>query len=203
MILHSIKNTRLGLLASILFLVSSCNPFNNCEKVNVDKNELEWINGISNRDTLVFKSNFGKIKQYIVENITSDYSSCNKIELSPYIYESLGLKMFPLSEPKSEDSTFSILLYEHYDSEEYKWAYKGINVFSYHVSIKDESNNALITDTIAINNSKIKTYYFERGVYEPIKSDMGSNMKSFHWSKKLGLVQFETAKNEIFKLVID
>ena len=190
--------------AFVFLIFFACNPFKDCNKVKVDENQLAWLESFKTRKNLRYKSDLGKIKKFKIKKKPEYYTECLKLSRGANIYQFLGYRMLPMSGSTKEDSIFSIDLHEYISTEDFDYSYKGITIFGYDVSFNDETNPKLRLDTLLLNETLVVvSYFFERGDGLNPQSPKGDYTKNFHWSKKYGLVRFETLKGEVFELVMD
>jgi hypothetical protein len=80
-------------LTSFVFIAlnlssTSCKNENDCIKVKLSALEKEWFVGYKNNDIIYFKNQNNEIDTFIVNTYDmEDFTSCNKFELGPYIYQ--------------------------------------------------------------------------------------------------------------------
>ena len=203
----------------ILILLSSCNWYSDCTKVEVSEELKEWSKAYNLDDTIVLKSNFNNYDSLLVTSIKSKYSPCNKFELGPNVYETLSLKLKSISisteldtckkQLKKEGSTLILSSRRNYDKE-----FIGVNTYNLHFanSACERKNSdsiincdKLVCLKIPYFKDSIFAYKYDtmnaRFFYHYINSEYPCAIKSFHWSKEHGLVQYETEEDEIYRLI--
>lgn len=180
----------------------SCNS--GCTKINVDNEELVWLAPFKTTKLLEYHSDNGDTLKFDVIEKPVFYTECLRLSHGPNVYQFLGYEMVLNNDSINENANFTIKLNEYHLTKDYDYSYKRMNVFGYHVLFSDYTNDYLNLDTVKIGKySNILTYFFNSNDSLNIRAPKGSYTKNFHWSKKYGLVRFETWEGEVFELVID
>lgn len=201
-----------------LFLsVSSCNWYSDCNKVSLSKEDGEWFNCCNLGDTIILKSNMENYDSLIVTVKKCEYSPCNKFELGINQYQSILITLkstnIKVNECKKQlmKNPF-IKFYSEASDEEYEKTYRAIEVYNLQFQSLSYTSDSLINyeETpvrlkIPYFKDSLYVYRFDdknsRSQYPYVNSKYPCAVKSFHWSTKYGLVQYETESGEIYELI--
>lgn len=199
-----------------LFLtLSSCNWSSDCNKIEISK---EWIDVYSVGDTIVLKSNLNNYDTLLVKTKDSSYSPCNKFELGSNQFQSMSMTLESMfnteldkckKQMKKERIILTLGARRVANNE-----FIGVNVYNLHFTnstCEYENNDSPVN---CENLIKLRTSYFEDTILTYkfdkrntqffngyINTEYHCAIKSFHWSKEHGLVQYETEENEVYSLI--
>lgn len=183
------KNTILTIFLSLLSI--SC-----CHKVDLTDSEKEWCHPYQQGQILVFKSNRNNFDTILVSRKEMFHTNkgCN-IGIGTAQNEGVQIDL----KPKACRTEFyceveiSIIKDENEDQ-----TLPFFRVFGLEYE-RNYNNSKLIEKTIPSLDRNYKAFYFEKGIN---CNGYGNNyLKSFYWSKKIGLLQYESTNGEIFKLI--
>lgn len=184
------------LTSSVLIFLSSCNY--GCIKTNLTHDEKDWFNVYLKSQIVVFESNLNRRDTFDITHIGESYSVCNRLELGEYQNHSLTLIMKP-RKCRTQNGYCSIDM-DFVKDVVNEACVKYFRVFDCAVGpreiSKDKEKQIQLKD-----GSSINAVYFESNTGDSDYSDYSSDIESFYWSKKQGLVRYTTLHGETFDLV--
>lgn len=204
----------------LALLINACNWSSECKKVKISHDLVEWANCYNEGDTIVLKSNLNNYDSLVVNSIKREYSPCNKFELGPNQYESMIVYFNSISKDVEEckqeliKNRFVMLKLgakKSYNNMEFKGFYVYNLKFDNFICKENESTDSTIS---CDNRSFISPPLFKDSIlsfkfddrnahsrYPYVNSEYPCAIKSFHWSKEYGLVQYETEDDEVYRLI--
>jgi len=203
----------------LLIAISSCNWYRDCKEIPIPKEDTEWFNCYSVGDTVVLKSNLNNYDTLVVITKEIEYTPCNKFELGPNQYQSMTIvlktmcgKVDKCRKELIEDKKHNFVMLGL--SNKYEKTYRGIDVYNLRfdnsICERETPDSIIYCDNIThlkipFFKDSIEVYkYDDKNAYSQypyVNSKYSCSVKTFHWSKQYGLVQYITENNEIFELI--
>ncbi|WP_343606269.1 hypothetical protein [Fluviicola sp.] len=190
------------LILSLAVLIFSCGVNSDCKRKLLTSREKNWFKNYQNGELRLYRNQFGKIDTFTVAIGPSEFSICNKIELSEYIYERQYLKLRAKNCYKqvASDCGFSISFFVDARGVTEKECAKKFRLFDLTSSeITDLSKLKEKKDTMLHFGESISSYHFDsfnaRDAYYGY-----TQFRSFDVSKKYGLIRYELKNGERFEL---
>lgn len=206
------KNIVVGI--GLLLTITSCNWYSDCNQVPLSKEDAEWFYCYNLGDTIVLKSNLGNYDSLMVTVKESEYSPCNKFELGPNQYQSMLIILESINVIEVECTKRLRSISASISVSKYVEPSRGIavyNLWSVSPKCEDEKTDSTMNCEnpvwlkIPYFKDSLFVYKFDdrnmRSQYPYVNSEYPCAVKSFHWSKEHGLVQYETEDNEVYELV--
>jgi len=179
-------------LLIILFLISSCDNFDNCNKMRMSSDIKSWCSiEFTEGEQYIMASKMGNRDTIKVIENSITFSTCNKFELGPNQYEKYSYTLLS-SNFNNQVNSASGVLYSM-GTNEYgtkKMVFRAFGMCYVSDSIDD---GKIIKENIKVSGFRdsIETYYFNRSNY---KLDGISHIQEFNWSKRYGLIRYKTEK---------
>lgn len=188
---------KIPLLFLILFIIMSCSgTYENCNQIKIERRKLLWIQGYNLNDQIVLKSDQGNFDTLELIEKSVGFSPCNKFELGPNQYESYNYTFlssnFKQVENKSAGLSYStddVL----YGKNKMMVSAFGLNWASSDLGI----DKKIYKETIKVQGvtDSIETMRFKSS---NCLSDV-PEIKYFNWSKRYGLVKYQTNSGETYE----
>lgn len=190
----------ISIFLPIILVLQSC-VFSDCKRVELTHDEKEWFNAYRTDDTLLFRSNLGKIDTLVVKSMSDSYTACNKFELGDYQYNEAGM-VLQSSNSHGLGSGHSKIFMNFTKSLQYDTLepcdkyFKVFDLFSERIGAMD----SIPSDTLQISglSNHLVTYLFKPGVYASDGDSGDQKIVSFNWSKEYGLVRYTIFTGEVY-----
>ena len=195
----------------LFFMLSSCNWGSDCNKIKLSDELVEWTDCYKVGDTIVLMSDIGNYDSLKVTSKESEYSPCNKFELGPNQYEYVHIILNSISinidECKNNMIKKTNVVLRLNVDKIYDKGFIGVDVYNFGSHHKTWESAPLLNTKLKIPylDDSIKVFEFDdrnaQSRYPYLNSEYPCAIKSFHWSKEDGLVQYETEEDEIYRLI--
>lgn len=206
MILNSHNKLGILLLALSIICYSCFSNSKDCDKVDLSSEETEWFKNYNSGDTIYYRNQYNEVDTFIVNaDYILSYTSCNKFELSSFIYQIGSLSFdnidhYPLKTRRKRYAIgFSKL---GQDNGDYPCK-KDVSFF--------ELSTGEITDLSRIpteefilpapNGKKIVLYNFIKNKYCSNTEGGQELIEEFSISKEFGLIRYKTLNGDIYNRV--
>lgn len=201
----------------LFFMLSACNWGSNCNKIEISDELGEWLKCYNEGDTIILKSNMNNYDSLVVKPLDSLFTPCNKFELGPNQYQSKSLSLRSIS--KEVDTCRNQLIKSRIgltlsSRRNYNKEFKAVSVYNLHFSNSACEREKIDSILNCENLVWVKVPYFRDSIYSfkfdernsrffynNVNSEYPCAVKSFHWSKEHGLVQYETEDEEVYRLI--
>lgn len=189
------KKSRFTILLFLIITVTSCNNSSSCNRVRLTDAEKKWLEFYSKGDTLVF-GNSKQQKEFVVTDLGSGFTACNKFELGPNEYENNRALL------KSNTFEININFTKENQNNNEPDCYKNIHVSDLYT---DNLTNLQVLKKEAVfipYLNKIESTYLVTSDTLTVDIDGGNQyVKSFNWSEKYGVVRYTRFNDEVFTLI--
>ncbi len=192
------KNWVILLLSPILILTSCL--YSGCPVIEISKEDKDWLRPFQKYRELTFKNQNDQTHVFRVQEIDSMCTPCNKFEIGPYQYQEIftgysSNKVLNSPSGRHQSIALNISASEQDDSKSKKFLY----VYDFSLAFYKIDSN-FIVDSIYTPafNKKMTAYYFDKG-NKYNTNQTGLNIKSIHYNKDFGLLQYVSEK-DTFKL---
>lgn len=185
-----IRNLKLIITLIILGFVTNSCQFSGCEVKNISKSEQEWFDCYNEDQILTFKNQYGNIDTFIVQNIDTTYSPCNKFELGPNQYQKISISLKSNRLEKSRVFNGIQIIFEQSYDEDY--CDKSFYMFDYK-SYRNTNIDRYFDDSLLIlnnlNKEEVHCFIFD-SKHDDYYNTNDYGLRKFYWSKKNGLVKY-------------
>lgn len=195
------------IFSTILLIHSACSINNNegCTKINLNSEDKGWFSFYKKHKTICFRSNLDSIDTLKVAfPIESEYTVCNKFELSEYQYEEIVviLKSLKCHGLESNFCDITMNFSKHLQMSTEKECLKSFKAFD----LRTDLLESLIEykDSIRIKSIDKSLSCYTFNFSKPHIGDMDGGthiLKQFSWNKEYGLVKYELSNGEIYELM--
>jgi len=185
----------LFILLLFTFFLKSC-YFSNCKQVSLSGADKIWFSPYSLGDTIFFISNKLNIDTFLVSDKGNYYSTCSKLELGNFQYETMRLSLESFNCHGIEsDRCFSQIEFSM-NSSNHDQSEKRFKLFD----LKGELSSDTPSEKIMLGVSDVvyDTYLFKKDI--SAFSSSNHFLNSFNWHPEYGLVRYTTNKGEVFDL---
>ena len=181
----------MGLLMLSAYFLTGCGE---CEKLNLNPEEKDWINNFIKPQSFIYKSSKGQIDTLEIKDTINNYTPCNKVELSKYQFE-INSVIFKLkSSSVYNNDEPSITMTTQTWKQRIPYIYFG-NLGPHRNDLENKMPTAI--DTV-LNGVKLKAvYYYAKGLNTEQYGEK-EYFKNFFWDKQSGLVAYTTIDDEVF-----
>lgn len=181
----------------LILLLSACFG-DNCERIDLGAEDLTWLEAYRPGDTLIMKSDSSRYDTLVLVNMEKEYTPCNIFELGnhQFQYALLTLKSSLVPTHLYDNVQLSIEI-------DTPLGHSTLSIYGFDL----EYNNA--NDSVPINELEEKIFlpWKKDSIYSYrfTKSNSTSYgehvIRSFNWSKKIGLVRYTIESGEVFDLI--
>lgn len=182
------------LLMLCIFFLGGCGD---CEKLNLNESEKDWINNILSIENVVFRNLKGIADTLEVKDTIHTYTSCNKVELSRYQFEIYSVIFHLKSSKLYNNDEPSITMTTQTWKQRIPYIYFG-NLGPHRNDLENKMPNQV--DTVLNGVKFTSVYYYAKGLNAE-QYGKKEYFKNFFWSKQFGLVAYTTMDNEVFTRV--
>lgn len=200
------KNILLIVSITILTFLSSCLNNVGCKKITISLDETKWLEFGNIGDTFLFKSDMHNLDTFIVtEKEDNNFTDCNLFERGTNQYELNGFSMQRINTLRSypsKDKEATFVFNKNVNNQSDSFSYKRFTVFDFRTEeFADFAAFPIVDIELTTTKSKYEANFFDRpGVYGN-KDGSAVFITSFWWSKKNGLLKYETASGEVFEFL--
>ncbi len=194
----------ISIILSIM-LYCSCRSTNDCIKVALPKEDLQWFEPYNKGDTVVFACQNTEMRDsFVVISVSNYFTDCNQFEVGNYQYNfaKIGLRPIKMGIVDYHESGIQVEFSNDSQPDNKIPSMKSFLVFDLSVDFKDFKD--LSKDTCSIGRKIYSAYHFSNE--SSISSDFDGKsfeVKSFYWDKKMGLLRYDKGTGEVFELVSD
>jgi len=178
----------------IPFIISSC-VFSNCKVKDLPKSEKKWINNYKIGKEYIFKSNLERTDTLTVVDMMDDYTPCNKLALGESQFNIIKVQLLSSKLSKTTYGDIALIMSTE-ESEEIGILFAFVDLQHTFYELEREVEQYPVF--VAKYNDSILAFNFNEN---NCTSSWGKTIKSFSWSKKYGIVQYETKEGERFELI--
>lgn len=184
-----------GLFVLLVYLLQSC-VFSNCEQKDLPQSEKEWTKPFKTGQKWVYTSNKDRVDTLTVLEVRDIYSPCNKLELGDYEFNQIDIRL--KSNLLTKKTYGDIQFITSVDNEEGR-----ISQLFCFIDLSDtynDLNKEVVQSKVFVpkRSDSVRAYTFNQS---NSKSEYEGIISSFSWSKKHGIVRYETKDGEVFELV--
>lgn len=173
------------------FLLNAC-VFSNCETIDLTKEEKSYFDTFQTNKTLKFKNKI--LNSTIIFNIDfkiMEYSTCSKIEIGPFVNQYFNIQY----ESNISDSNWLTQFSIYFEKEKkQKKCFKEFRCLDFYTNFYDETDKL---KWIEFKNKPLQVLFLDKHKF---KEQPNNYVKAIYWSKKYGLVRFDTFDGQYFEL---
>ncbi len=193
------------LILILISVLSSCFNQDDCKKLELSSEEMQWFKNYTSGDTVFFKNQDNEMDTFVIHaDASSDYTSCNKFELGPYVYALNSLSFnniddYEISKTRKRYSLgFDKIGQDTFDLE----CHKDLGFFDLNVDeFIDFKEIPIEVFTQPKTNEKIELLVYTKNLNCRNTEGGIEIMQAFFISKKYGLIRYKTINGSTYERV--